>query len=181
MSTKGSFFKRKDQKWCGRYKDGSGKWRYLYRKTKGEARTALREALKDRDEGIAPTDHSQMWEDMFYEVADEACRHRGKRMFEPLEYLAGATYPGHVESVREGPTYKSLPYVAHRFGMNTEERKGWYRVASRLYLSQAHVSAIISRLDERTGCWEDWKTCCGRLHSSGRFALGADAFAERRA
>ena len=96
-----------------------------------------------------PNPYSHVWEEMFYEVADEACRHRGKKMFEPLEYLAGATYPGHVASVREGPTYKSLAHVAHRLDMDDEERKGWYRVASRLYLSQAHVSAIISRLEER--------------------------------
>ena len=46
MSTKGSFFKRKDQKWCGRYKDGSGKWRYLYRKSKGEAKALSMKLLK---------------------------------------------------------------------------------------------------------------------------------------
>ncbi len=96
-----------------------------------------------------PNPFSSVWEEMFYEVADEASRHRGKKMFEPLEYLAGVTYPGHIASVREGPTYKSLAHVAHRFGMNDEERRGWYRVASRLYLSQAHISAIIARLDDR--------------------------------
>lgn len=96
-----------------------------------------------------PNPFSSVWEDMFYEVAEEALRHRGKKMFEPLEYLADVTYPGPVDSVRVGPTYKSLAFIAHRLGMDDDERKGWYRVASRLYLSQAHVSAIISRLDER--------------------------------
>ncbi len=55
--SEGSVFQRKsDGKWCGKYKDAAGKWKYLYRKTKGEAKQALREALKDRDEGINPTD-----------------------------------------------------------------------------------------------------------------------------
>lgn len=54
--SEGSVFQRKDKKWCAKWKDASGKWRYLYRKTKGEARTGLREALRDRDEGINPTD-----------------------------------------------------------------------------------------------------------------------------
>jgi integrase len=52
--TEGSVFQRSDGKWCGKYKDISGKWRYLYRKNKSETKAALREALKDRDEGIVP-------------------------------------------------------------------------------------------------------------------------------
>lgn len=56
MSTEGSVFQRKDKKWCAKYKDTSGKWKYLYRRTKGEAKAALREALKDREERINPTD-----------------------------------------------------------------------------------------------------------------------------
>lgn len=54
--SEGSVFQRKsDAKWCAKYKDASGKWRYLYRKTRPEVRAALKEALKDRDEGIDPT------------------------------------------------------------------------------------------------------------------------------
>lgn len=49
-------FQRKDGKWCGKWKDASGKWRYLYRKTKARAKTALREALRDRDDNIVPAD-----------------------------------------------------------------------------------------------------------------------------
>jgi integrase len=37
-----------------KYKDIQGTWRYLYRKSKTEAKQALRQALKDRDEGISP-------------------------------------------------------------------------------------------------------------------------------
>ena len=55
-SSEGSVFQRADKKWCGKYKDADGKWRYLYRRTKAEAKTALREALKDRDDGITPAD-----------------------------------------------------------------------------------------------------------------------------
>jgi hypothetical protein len=52
--SEGSVFLRADGKWCAKYKDATGKWRYLYRKTKAEAKKALRQALKDRDEGIIP-------------------------------------------------------------------------------------------------------------------------------
>jgi integrase len=52
----GSVFRRKDGKWCAKWKDASGKWRYLYRKSKAEAKQALREALKDRDDNIIPAD-----------------------------------------------------------------------------------------------------------------------------
>ena len=49
----GSVFERGDGRWCGKFRDARGRWRYLYRKTKNEARKALRQALKDRDEGIS--------------------------------------------------------------------------------------------------------------------------------
>ncbi|MDQ4003574.1 MAG: site-specific integrase, partial [Actinomycetota bacterium] len=54
MSTEGSVFKRKDGRWCAKYRNAEGRWTYLYRKTKTEAKQALREVLKDRDEGIVP-------------------------------------------------------------------------------------------------------------------------------
>src|SRR3712207_3856459 len=41
-------------RYCAQYTDAAGKARYLYRKTKSEARQALRDALRDRDEGIVP-------------------------------------------------------------------------------------------------------------------------------
>lgn len=50
----GSVFQRKDKSWCAKYKDASGKYRYLYRQSKKEAKAALREALQARDAGIIP-------------------------------------------------------------------------------------------------------------------------------
>lgn len=50
----GSVFQRKDGRWCVKYDDAKGKIRHLYRKTKAEAKQALRQALKDRDKGIVP-------------------------------------------------------------------------------------------------------------------------------
>ncbi len=50
----GSVYQRKDGRWVAKYQDLEGSWRYLYRKSKGEAKQALREALKDRDDGIIP-------------------------------------------------------------------------------------------------------------------------------
>ena len=54
MPTEGSVYLRKDGRYCAQYTDAAGKARYLYRKTKSEAKQALREALRDRDEGIVP-------------------------------------------------------------------------------------------------------------------------------
>ncbi len=54
--SEGSVFKRKsDGKWCAKYQGADGSWKYLYRKTKTEARQALRAALSERDAGKAPT------------------------------------------------------------------------------------------------------------------------------
>ncbi len=52
--SEGSVYQRSDGRWVAKYKDAGGNWRYIYRKSKGEARRALRQALKDRDEGINP-------------------------------------------------------------------------------------------------------------------------------
>ena len=49
----GSVFQRSDGRWVAKYKDAKGTWRYIYRKSKGEARKALRQALKNRDESIS--------------------------------------------------------------------------------------------------------------------------------
>src|SRR5215203_3530083 len=56
MATEGSVYQRRDGRWVAQYRDAKGKTRYLYRKTKGEAKKALREALRDRDEGFVPAD-----------------------------------------------------------------------------------------------------------------------------
>jgi integrase len=48
-------FQRADGCWVAKYRDAGGRWRYVYRKSKGEARKALRQALKDRDEGVSPS------------------------------------------------------------------------------------------------------------------------------
>ena len=50
----GGVYQRKDGRWVGKYKDLEGSWRYTYRKSKREAKEALREAVKNRDEGISP-------------------------------------------------------------------------------------------------------------------------------
>ena len=51
----GSVFRRKsDGYWIAKYRVAAGRWKYLYRRSKGEARKTLREALKGRDDGIVP-------------------------------------------------------------------------------------------------------------------------------
>jgi integrase len=52
--SEGSVYQRKDGRWVAKWKDINGQWKYLYHKTKTEAKQALRKALKDRDEGIVP-------------------------------------------------------------------------------------------------------------------------------
>lgn len=52
--------KRKDGKWCGKYKDASGKWKYLYSSSKSEDKAALRAALQDRDAGVVPASKMTM-------------------------------------------------------------------------------------------------------------------------
>jgi integrase len=54
--SEGSVYRRKDGRWCAKFKDARGTWRYLYRKTRTEARKALREALKARDDNLVPAD-----------------------------------------------------------------------------------------------------------------------------
>jgi integrase len=54
MSEGSVFVRGSDGRACATYKDARGKTRYLYAKTKPEVRRKLRQALKDRDEGIIP-------------------------------------------------------------------------------------------------------------------------------
>ena len=56
MTTEGSVYRRKDGRWVAQYRDARDKVRYVYRKTRGETKKALREALQDRDEGYVPAD-----------------------------------------------------------------------------------------------------------------------------
>src|ERR687889_352059 len=54
MTAEGSVYQRKDGRWVAQYRDAKDKVRYIYRKTKQDAKKALREALQDRDEGFVP-------------------------------------------------------------------------------------------------------------------------------
>jgi integrase len=75
--SEGSIFQRKDGSWCGKWKDATGKWRYLYRKTRVEAKAALRKALQDRDNGIVPASKmsvSAFLDEWLDELADTVSR-----------------------------------------------------------------------------------------------------------
>lgn len=55
MAAEGSVYQRQsDERWVAQYTDPNGKTRYIYRKCKGDAKQALRQALKDRDDGLVP-------------------------------------------------------------------------------------------------------------------------------
>lgn len=52
--SEGTVFVRADGRICAKYTDAKGKTRYLYGKTSREVRRKLRQALRDRDEGLIP-------------------------------------------------------------------------------------------------------------------------------
>ena len=52
--SEGTVFQRADGRWCAKWKDAHGTWRYLYRKGRREAKQALRAALKDRARALHP-------------------------------------------------------------------------------------------------------------------------------
>lgn len=102
-----------------------------------------------------PHPKSRYWEQEFYYVVEFALEVAGDiRGSEPLTYLEGAIYPGD-DSARQGATYKSLAYIAHRLGMSKEDRQNWYGVARGAALSQAHAGTIIARLNERDELYAD--------------------------
>ncbi len=100
-----------------------------------------------------PVDNSPLWKHLYQTVVNH-CEELAEQMdsyykpAHPLIYLVGAEYPGNSAAVREGASYKSLAYVAHRMEMSDAERQEWYWVAKELPLSQAHVGQIIARLEE---------------------------------
>jgi hypothetical protein len=58
--SEGTVYQCRDGRWCAKYKDASDNWKYVHRRTKAEAKKALREALKDRDDGIISADKQTM-------------------------------------------------------------------------------------------------------------------------
>lgn len=48
----------------------------------------------------------------------------------------------------EGATYKQLGFIAHRVGMDAEQRSEWYRIAREVPLSTRHASHIAGRLTD---------------------------------
>src|SRR5215207_3522802 len=56
MGSEGSVLRWKDGRWVAQYRDAKDKVRYIYRRSKADARKALGDALRDRDEGYVPAD-----------------------------------------------------------------------------------------------------------------------------
>lgn len=48
MGADGSVYQRKDGRWVDQYRDAGGKVRYIYRKSRGKAKQALRDAVRAR-------------------------------------------------------------------------------------------------------------------------------------
>lgn len=85
MNNNGSVYRRNDGRWVAKYRDADGKWRYIYRKTKAEAKKALRDALNDVDRGIKTTNTTRLtvkdvltnWlEESEHEVSERTLSHR---------------------------------------------------------------------------------------------------------
>jgi integrase len=73
MSEGSVFVRGSDGRACATYKDVQGKARYLYAKTKAEIRRKLRQALKDRDDGIVPAPKmtvGALLDEFLYELKD---------------------------------------------------------------------------------------------------------------
>jgi integrase-like protein len=73
MSEGSVFVRGSDGRACATYKDAQGKTRYLYAKTKAEVRRKLRQALKDRDDGIVPAPKmtvGALLDEFLYELKD---------------------------------------------------------------------------------------------------------------
>jgi hypothetical protein len=100
-----------------------------------------------------PFEEHGLWRIAFESVCNAALHMREASpddpASEPLELLANAEYPEDTAATRKGATYRSLAYVAYRFGMDREQRNRWYEVARALPLSQAHIGIIVARLNER--------------------------------
>jgi len=86
MAMEGSIYQRKDGRWVAQYRDARGKIRYLYRKTKTEAKKALREALKDRDDNFVPSDKMTvgMYLDEWMDERRQTVSHRTWRVQESI-------------------------------------------------------------------------------------------------
>jgi len=110
----------------------------------------------------------ETWEDVFDRTTELALDSYGrvipekKSLWEPIELLEGATFPGDCAAAREGATYKSLAYGAHRLSMDDEDRKAWYGISQRLCLSQAHIGCIIARINEREELFADLDRLVGQ-------------------
>jgi hypothetical protein len=97
--SEGSVFKRKDGKHCAKYKGADGKWKYIYRKNKQEAKKALRQALKDRDEGKTPV-----------------ARRNGVTVGEALESYLGTLEYSVSERTRECRKYLVRNHITPKLG-----------------------------------------------------------------
>jgi hypothetical protein len=135
----------------------------------------------DRIEGLPDSPTDLPTEDIIQRHQDYWRRHNSKRVRIPFEAYAGrvedlrsraislvdegsvapkygrlllllADYPPTGEDDEEiGASYKILAAIAYAAGLSKRDRKGWYRVAEKVPLSQAHARYIIGRLKER-----DW-------------------------
>jgi hypothetical protein len=119
MTAEGSVYQRKsDGRWVAQYTDLKGKTRYLYRKTKTEARKALRQALKDRDDGYVPADKLTVGQ-YLDEWMDERKNTVSTRTWRVQESIVRCRVKPHVGSQRlcklSGKEYTwTLPPIALR-------------------------------------------------------------------
>lgn len=49
---------------------------------------------------------------------------------------------------KEGASYRQLGFIAHRVGMDSEQRSEWYRIAKEIPLSTRHASHIAGKITD---------------------------------
>lgn len=66
----------------------------------------------------------------------------------PLKRLSDLGVRRYGSQESQGATYRQLGFIAHRVGMDSEQRSEWYRVAREVPLSGRHASHIAARLTD---------------------------------
>ena len=77
----------------------------------------------------------------------ETCEENGDEKIADLLRMASTANFCYERQDREGASYRSLAYLAHRWGLSHEERQRFYAVAEEVPLSQSVVTQVINTVE----------------------------------
>ncbi len=77
----------------------------------------------------------------------EACEDNGDEKIADLLRMASTAIFSYEKQDREGATYRSLAFLAHKWGLSPEERQRFYAVAREVPLNQSIVTQIIHTIE----------------------------------